>query len=49
MSGGKGSRLKPFSDILPKALIPLKNKTVLERIIENFLDYGVSKIFVITN
>jgi dTDP-glucose pyrophosphorylase len=49
MSGGKGSRLKPFSDILPKALIPLNNKTVLERIIENFLGFGVKKIFIITN
>lgn len=49
MSGGKGSRLKPFSDILPKALIPLNDKTVLERIIEQFLDYGVTKIFIITN
>tara|TARA_A100001388_G_C28714113_1_gene472800 strand:+ start:89 stop:1156 length:1068 start_codon:yes stop_codon:yes gene_type:complete len=49
MSGGKGSRLKPFSDILPKALIPVKNKTVLERIIEKFLDFGVSKIYIITN
>ncbi len=49
MSGGKGSRLKPFSDILPKALIPLNNKTVLERIIEKFLEYGVSEIFIITN
>lgn len=49
MSGGKGSRLKPFSDILPKALIPLKNKTVLERIIEKFLDFGVNEIFIVTN
>tara|TARA_B110000003_G_scaffold273722_1_gene312066 strand:+ start:338 stop:1408 length:1071 start_codon:yes stop_codon:yes gene_type:complete len=49
MSGGKGSRLKPFSDILPKALIPLQNKTVLERIIEKFLDFGVNKVFIITN
>lgn len=49
MAGGKGSRLKPFSDILPKALIPLKNKTILERIIEKFLDFGVNEIFIVTN
>ena len=26
MAGGKGSRLKPFTDILPKPLIPIKKK-----------------------
>ena len=30
MAGGKGTRLKPFSDILPKALVPLNGKTILE-------------------
>tara|TARA_B100001250_G_scaffold414597_1_gene454321 strand:- start:7748 stop:8800 length:1053 start_codon:yes stop_codon:yes gene_type:complete len=49
MAGGKGTRLKPFSDILPKALIPLNKKTVLENIIEKFISYGINKIFVITN
>ena len=39
MAGGKGTRLKPFTQILPKPLIPVNNKTVLERIIE--LNSGV--------
>lgn len=40
MAGGKGTRMKPFTNILPKPLLPLKDKTVIEKIIENFLDYG---------
>ena len=49
MAGGKGTRLKPFSNILPKALVPLNGKTVLENIIEKFISYGINRIYVITN
>ena len=36
MAGGKGTRLSPFTEILPKPLIPIKSKTALEMIIENY-------------
>ena len=36
MAGGKGERLKPYTDILPKPLIPVNSKPMLEHIIENF-------------
>ena len=36
MAGGFGKRLKPFTDILPKPLIPLNNKPLIEHIIDNF-------------
>ena len=36
MAGGKGIRLKPFTEVLPKPLIPIGNKTALEHIIDNF-------------
>ena len=29
MAGGKGTRLKPYTDILPKPLIPYKNKSMI--------------------
>lgn len=38
MAGGKGTRLKPFTQILPKPLIPVKGKTVIEHIIKTFTD-----------
>lgn len=40
MAGGKGTRLDPFTKILPKPLIPIENKPVIELIMENFYRYG---------
>ena len=36
MAGGKGTRLKPFTNILPKPLMPLGEKTILEHIMDRF-------------
>ncbi len=49
MAGGKGKRLKPFTDILPKPLIPLGEKTVTERIINKFQEYGCDLFYMIIN
>lgn len=49
MAGGKGTRLKPYTDILPKPLIPIGNKTVTERIIDSFLKNGCTKYYMIVN
>lgn len=49
MAGGKGTRLAPFTDILPKPLIPVNGKTVIERIIGGFADYGVDEISLVVN
>ena len=40
MAGGKGTRLKPFSNILPKPLFPLGDKTIVETIMDKFHDVG---------
>ena len=49
MAGGKGTRLDPFTQILPKPLIPLGEKTVVEHIIEYFLKFGVSRFYLSVN
>ena len=49
MAGGKGTRLKPFTQILPKPLIPINNKTVLERIIEPFHFSGANNFLLTVN
>ena len=49
MAGGKGTRLDPFTKILPKPLIPIGDKTILEVIIESFLGYGVGKFYLSVN
>ncbi|MDX6464548.1 MAG: hypothetical protein QOE55_8245 [Acidobacteriaceae bacterium] len=42
MAGGRGTRLAPFTNVLPKPLIPLGDRTVIELIIDQFLAYGLS-------
>lgn len=49
MAGGKGTRLKPYTDILPKPLIPIGDKTITERIIDKFIRYGCSDVYMIVN
>lgn len=49
MAGGKGTRLDPFTKILPKPLIPLGEKTVIEIIIDSFVRCGVSKFHISVN
>jgi dTDP-glucose pyrophosphorylase len=36
MAGGKGTRLKPFTDILPKPLIPINRKPMIINILDKF-------------
>ena len=47
MAGGKGTRLLPYTKILPKPLLPIKNKTLIEHVIEQFTDHKI-KNFVFT-
>ncbi len=49
MAGGQGTRLQPFSEILPKPLIPINGKTILERIIEKFHIQGFQNFNFIIN
>lgn len=49
MAGGLGTRLYPLTKILPKALIPIGDRTIIERIIENFESWGCKDIYMILN
>lgn len=49
MAGGKGTRLDPFTKILPKPLIPIGNKPIIEVIMDSFKEYGVDKFHVSVN
>ncbi len=49
MAGGRGSRLRPLTNVFPKALIPLGEKTVLERIIDSFLALGCKRFYLSVN
>ncbi|MGK5522184.1 glucose-1-phosphate thymidylyltransferase [Micromonospora sp. URMC 107] len=47
LSGGTGSRLRPFSHSLPKQLIPIANQPVLEHVLESIRDIGVTDIGIV--
>jgi CBS domain-containing protein len=49
MAGGKGERLKPLTEILPKPLVPINNKPMLEHIIESLKYFNFNKFFLILN
>lgn len=49
LAGGLGARLKPFTEIIPKPLLPIGEKAVLEIQIEHIKKYGFDEIFLATN
>lgn len=49
MAGGTGSRLKPLTNVLPKPLIPIGDKTMLEEIFERFGKYGCNTFYISVN
>ena len=48
-AGGKGTRLYPYTKILPKPLIPIGDITITERIINSFTKFGCNKVYMILN
>lgn len=49
MSGGKGTRLKPFTDVLPKPLMPFEGKTLIEHVVNKFIDYEIKNFIFSIN
>ncbi len=49
MAGGKGVRLQPYTNILPKPLIPIGEKTITEHIMDRFENAGCSKFSMVIN
>ena len=49
MAGGKGTRLKPLTNVLPKPLIPVGDKTILETIMDQFEGIGCHKFYMSVN
>jgi NDP-mannose synthase len=45
-AGGLGTRLAPYSTVLPKALMPLGDGTVIDNMLSQFWDAGVKRVFI---
>jgi len=49
MAGGKGTRLEPFTHIMPKPLIPIGNKPIIEVIMDRFAEFGINEFYISLN
>lgn len=49
MAGGKGTRLKPITNVIPKPLIPVGDKTILEEILNQFEGIGCKNFYMSVN
>lgn len=49
MAGGKGTRLEPFTKVLPKPLIPVGEKPIMEYIFDTFTRYQCNDFYMIVN
>lgn len=49
MAGGKGTRLKPITNVIPKPLVPVGDKTILEVIMDQFEGIGCHKFYMSVN
>ena len=46
LSAGLGIRLKPITNTIPKPMLPLLNKPMLQWNIEQFKKYGINEFFI---
>ena len=46
LAGGKGTRLKPYTTIFPKPLMPIGDQPILEIIIKQLKEYDFDEIFM---
>ena len=49
MAGGEGTRLRPLTNILPKPLLPIGKKTIIETIMDRFVEIGCRRFFISLN
>lgn len=49
MAGGYGKRLRPLTNVLPKPLIPVGEKTIIEQIFDRFSRHSCSSFYISVN
>jgi dTDP-glucose pyrophosphorylase len=49
MAGGVGSRLRPLTNVLPKPLLPIGEKTIIETIMDRFVTVGCRQFYLSLN
>lgn len=46
MAGGRGKRLSPLTDTVPKPMLQLGNKPIIEHNIDRLISFGIKKIYI---
>jgi dTDP-glucose pyrophosphorylase len=49
MAGGEGKRLRPLTSVIPKPLIPINGKTMIETIIDSFYKSNLNRFLISVN
>ena len=46
MAGGRGKRLSPLTDVVPKPMLILGDKPIIEHNIDRLISFGIKKIYI---
>ena len=49
MAGGQGVRLRPLTETIPKPMVPVAGRPILERVILHLIGFGIRKIYISVN
>lgn len=49
MAGGRGTRLAPLTDTIPKPMLPVAGRPILERLVLHLVGTGIERIFISVN
>lgn len=49
LAGGQGTRLRPFTETVPKPMLKVAGRPIIERLVLHFMSHGVRKIFISVN
>jgi NDP-sugar pyrophosphorylase family protein len=49
MAGGKGTRLRPITENLPKPMLRVAGRPILERIVLHLVSYGIRQVYLAIN
>lgn len=48
LAGGRGERLRPLTDTIPKPMVPVKDKSLIQWCIENLKSHGINDLIIST-
>lgn len=49
LAGGKGTRLKPYTTVIPKPLVPVGERAIIDILIARLVKCGVDEVFICVN